>query len=130
MKEIKIGESFTKEITVTESLLACNVGSGNVSVYATPMMMALMEGASAELLTCFLDEGETSVGSSISSTHLAPTPVGMKVRATAVITEADGRKITFSVKAEDETGLIGEGKHERFILNKVKFEQKAQSKLG
>lgn len=128
MKEIAVGTVYTKEETVTEEKLARVVGSGDVAVYATPMMMALMEGASAELLARFLDEGETSVGASISSTHLSPTPVGMRVRATATILSAQGRKVVFSIRAEDEAGVIGEGTHERFVLNREKFEQKAQAK--
>lgn len=130
MKQVLIGEHLIKEITVTEKLLACQVGSGNVHVYATPMMLALMEGTAAELLSRFLEEGETSVGTFIASSHTAPTPVGMKVRARAVITAVDGRKVSFSVSAEDESGVIGEGTHDRFILNHEKFEAKARQKLN
>lgn len=125
MKEIQIGAVGTKTVTVDEKLLAKNVGSGDVAVYATPMMLALMEGAAAALLAEFLEEGETSVGAHIASSHLAPTPVGKKVTATAVITAAEGRKVSFSVKAEDESGVIGEGTHERVVVLRERFEQKA-----
>ena len=130
MKQVLIGEHLIKEITVTEKLLACQVGSGNVHVYATPMMLALMEGTAAELLSRFLEEGETSVGTFIASSHTAPTPAGMKVRARAVITAVDGRKVSFSISAEDESGVIGEGTHDRFVLNYEKFEAKARQKLN
>ena len=122
MKEVKTGASLTKRMTVTEKELAVNVGSGDVAVYATPMMLALMEGTAAQLLAEFLEEGETSVGTMISSSHLAATPAGMEVTATATITAAEGRKVSFAVEASDEKGLIGEGVHERFVVFKEKFE--------
>ncbi len=128
MKEVKTGASLTKRMTVTEKELAVNVGSGDVAVYATPMMLALMEGTAAQLLAEFLEEGETSVGTMISSSHLAATPAGMEVTATATITAAEGRKVSFAVEASDEKGLIGEGVHERFVVFKEKFEAKAQAK--
>lgn len=128
MSEIKINKSYEKEITVTENLLAINVGSGDVSVFATPMMLSLMEEVSAKCLLEFLDEGMTSVGTNINASHIAATPVSMKVKAIATIKEVDGRKVSFEVKAFDECGLIGEGTHERFIVNREKFNQKAQSK--
>ena len=128
MKEVKTGASLTKRMTVTEKELAVNVGSGDVAVYATPMMLALMEGTAAQLLAEFLEEGETSVGTMISSSHLAATPAGMEVTATATITAAEGRKVSFAVEASDEKGLIGEGVHERFVVIKEKFEAKAQAK--
>lgn len=128
MRDVKIGATLQKEITVTEAQLARAVGSGDVAVYATPMMLALMEGAAAELLASFLDEGETSVGTMISSTHTAATPAGMKVTATAELTAAEGRKACFQIRAQDEAGLIGEGTHERFVVYREKFEQKARAK--
>lgn len=129
MNEIKIGTEFKKEITVTEDLLAVNVGSGDVSVFATPMMLCLMEEVSAKCLAQFLDEEMTSVGTNMSSSHIAATPVGMKVTATATITAVEGRKVSFSVIANDEKDVIGKGTHDRFILNREKFNQKALGKL-
>lgn len=128
-KMINVGEKFEKEITVTDDLLAVNVGSGDVNVFATPMMLCLMEEVSAKCLEALLDDGMTSVGTSISSSHCAATPCGMKVRAIAEITEVDNRRVVFCIKAYDEAGLIGEGTHERFIVNREKFNLKAQSKL-
>lgn len=129
MNEIKIGEVFEKEIQVEDCHLACNVGSGDVEVYATPMMIALMEEVSAKCLQQFLDEDMTSVGTCISSSHLVATPKGMKVKAESKIVAVNGRKIGFEIKAFDDAGLIGEGTHERFILNREKFHEKAQAKL-
>lgn len=129
MSEIKIGAGFEKTITVSEDMLAKNVGSGDVAVFATPMMMSLMEEVSAKCLLEFLDEGMTSVGTQISLSHLAATPVGMKVTAKAAITAVDGRKIDFKIEAHDEKDKIGEGEHSRFIVQRDKFEAKAQGKL-
>lgn len=129
MKEIKIGSVLTKEITVTDDLLACHVGSGIVRVYATPMMIALMENTACECLNQFLDEGETSVGVMMNTTHDAATPSGMKVSVTAEITNVDRKKVSFSIIAKDEKDIIGKASHDRFVVVKEKFESKAQSKL-
>lgn len=129
MKEIKIGASCNMELTVTQEMLAKHVGSGDVAVYATPMMIALMEQVSAACLQAFLEEGETSVGTSIQTTHIAATPESMKVRAFSTITAVDGRKVTFQVQASDEQDVIGEAVHERFVVPKEKFEQRAAAKL-
>lgn len=129
MEEIKVGEVFTKEITVTEQLLAVNVGSGNVRAYATPMMMCLMEEVSASCLKPFLDEGLTSVGIEISSTHKAATPLGMKVTAKATITAVDRNKVYFDIEASDEIDLIGKGTHVRFIVRHEYFETRTNEKL-
>lgn len=129
MKEIKLQASLTKECLVTNELLASSVGSGIVKVYATPMMIALMENCAAELLSQFLEEGETSVGIRIQTTHDAATPAGMKVWATAEITAVDRKKVTFRIVAKDEKDVIGVAEHARFIVNKEAFEAKAQSKL-
>ncbi|MBC8569735.1 thioesterase family protein [Zongyangia hominis] len=128
--EIEIGAKLIKETTVTERNTACAVGSGEIDVFATPMMVALIEEASATCCQQFLEDGMSSVGTLVNVTHLAATPVGMKVRAEAEIAEVDGREITFIVKAYDEAGLIGEGTHKRFIVKKEKFRQKAYAKLG
>lgn len=127
MKNIEIGSEQEKNTVVTKALLAISVGSGNVAVYATPMMLALMEGAAAELLARFLDEGETSVGAQIASSHLAPTAEGRTVRAVAQITAAEGRKISFSIRAFDDRGMIGEGTHTRVVVDRRRFEEKVES---
>ena len=127
MKEIEIQASCTRETSVTHEMLASSVGSGSVDVYATPMMIALMEKAASQLLVPYLDEGETSVGIRMDATHDAATPEGMMVSATAVVSGVDRRKVT-SITARDEKEVIGTATHERFIVAKEKFEAKAQSK--
>lgn len=129
MKEVVIQTNASVETIVDESKLACHVGSGIVNVYATPMMIALMEQAAVECLSPFMDKGETSVGVLMNATHDAATPCGMKVSATATITAIDRKKITFEVIAKDEKDVIGKGMHERFIIKKEAFEQKALDKL-
>lgn len=118
---MEIGQRYTSSMVVEEKHLACNVGSGDLPVFATPMMMALMENAAMKCVADSLDEGCSTVGGQIESTHLKPTGLGRKVSATAELTAVKGRKLTFRVTAEDENGVIGEGSHIRFIIDKVKF---------
>ena len=113
---------------VTESNTALSVGSGSLKVYATPAMLALIEKAACEALNGSLDESETTVGTLLNVKHIAATPIGMKVSATAELIERDGRKLVFNVTASDECGVIGEGVHERFIVNSEKFINKTYSK--
>lgn len=120
-----------KEVSsaVSEKNTAKNVKSGTLDVFATPVMIALMEEAAASLIEECLNDEETSVGILMNVSHIAATPVGMNVRAAAEITEINGRKITFKVEAFDEKEKIGEGVHERFIVKKDKFLAKANGKL-
>lgn len=129
MKEITLHTTCTETITVDESMLANHVGSGLVNVYATPMMIAHMEHAATACLEAFLEEGETSVGVMMHTTHDAATPVGMNVEVCAKITAVDRKKVTFSIVAKDEKDIIGKAEHERFIVKKEAFETKAYSKL-
>lgn len=115
--------------TVTEQNTAANVGSGSLPVYATPAMLALIEKASCEAVKSLLNDGETTVGTLLNVKHLAATPVGMQVSATATLIERDGRKFVFSVTASDESGVIGEGVHERFLVFSEKFTEKTYAKL-
>lgn len=116
--------------TVCENNTALSVGSGSLKVYATPAMLALIEKAACVALESILNEGETSVGTLLNVKHLAATPVGMQVFATAELIERDGRKLVFNVSASDECGVIGEGIHERFIVYSEKFTEKTYSKLN
>lgn len=125
---IMIGLAGCCEETVTEEKTARSVGSGALPVYGTPCMLALIEQASCKALEDQLEEGQTSVGTLLNVQHLAATPVGMRVRAEAMVSAVDGRKITFSVKAFDETGVIGGGVHERFLVNAEKFVAKCYAK--
>ena len=119
------GEAFT---TVERADTAYEVGSGDLLVYATPCMVALMEGAACEAISP-LPEGKTSVGTEISVSHKAATPVGMEVRAEAVVTGVEGRKISFEITAYDEAGEIGKATHERFIVKVDRFLEKTYDKL-
>ena len=125
---MEIGKTLTIIETVEESKLACNVGSGAVEVFETQMMIALIEKCAAACVQDELPEGDATVGTLINVSHVAATPVGMKVSATATVTAVEGRKICFSVKAEDECGLIGEGTHERVIIHVDRFNDKAKAK--
>lgn len=127
--DIVIGTTYKQEWTVTEDMLAKNMKSGAVSVFATPMMIALMESAASDCLQQFLGEGVISVGASISTSHIAATPLGMKVWAIAEITGVEGRRVDFKVTAYDEVEKIGEGVHSRVFLDKQRFEQKALGKM-
>ena len=102
---------------------------GDLLVYATPCMAALMEGAACESIAPYLAEGETSVGVSLQLFHTAATPVGMEVRAESVVTAVDGKKITFTVTAYDEAGEIGHAQHERVIVKAERFLEKTYDKL-
>lgn len=125
---VKPGIRGRQETTVTTANIATNVGSGKVKVFATPMMISLIEKAAVLSIEPWLEEGQSSVGTHINVSHCAATPIGMKVWAETEVIEIDRRKVCFSVKAFDERGLIGEGTHERFIIDVEKFQSKAESK--
>ena len=126
--EIKIGMIGEVTETVTLANTAEAVGSGSLKVFATPAMIALMEKASCRAIENLIDEATTTVGTLINVEHLSATPVGMTVTVKSTVTEVDGRKICFDVEAFDEVGLIGKGKHERFVVFAEKFMQKTESK--
>ena len=108
---------------------ALEVGSGSLLVYATPCMVALMEGAACEALADSLPDDKTSVGTYLEISHISATPVGMEVWAEAEVTAVEGSTVTFQVTAFDETGKIGEGIHKRAIINTQRFLDKTYSKL-
>lgn len=107
---------------------AAAVGSGLLEVFSTPSMIALMEKTASSSVQPFLEDGQGTVGIELRVKHLAATPLGMTVRCESELTEVDGRRLVFSVKAYDDAELIGEGTHERFIINSEKFMGKAQAK--
>ena len=117
-----------EETVVTPALLASQVGSGLVKVYATAMMIALIEKAAVYSVEPYLAPGQGTVGIHVDVSHCSATPVGMKVWAETELVEIDRRKLTFKVAAYDERGLIGEGTHERFIIDNRRFQEKAESK--
>lgn len=123
---METGKKYTSTLVVEEKHLACNVGSGDLAVFATPMMMALMENAAMLCVADELEDGYSTVGGQISSSHIKPTGLGRTVSATAELIEVDGRKLKFNVSASDEEGVIGEGTHLRFIVGKEKFMSKVK----
>lgn len=127
--EITVGLKGKAGTDVTREDTALEVGSGSLLVYATPCMVALMEGAACEAIASCLPEEKASVGTELSISHLSATPVGMEVWAEAEVTAVEGNMITFSVIAYDETGKIGEGTHKRAIITSQRFLDKTYSKL-
>ena len=128
---ILIGTKCQLEQTVTEELTATAVGSGDLPVFGTPFMAAMMENAAMTCLQNFLEEGQGSVGTHLEISHDAPTPIGMNVWAEAEITAVseNGKMVDFTVKAWDEKGPIGSGTHTRAIIKNDKFLAKCNAKL-
>ena len=113
---------------VTPEMSAARVGSGLVDVFATPMLVALVEQTCYESVLPYLDEGQGTVGTLVNVSHLSATPIGKRVWCDSELTEVDRRRLVFSVKAYDEAGLIGEGIHERFVIDTAKFMEKLKTK--
>ena len=127
--EITVGMKGIVTTQVEREDTAAEVCSGSLLVYATPCMVALMEGAACEALEGAIPEGKSSVGISLDISHISATPVGMEVRAEAEVTAVEGKVITFAVRAFDEVGEIGHGTHKRVIINSQKFLEKTYAKL-
>lgn len=127
---LTIGIKGTQSVTVSNDNTAATMGSGTLAVFATPAMIALMEKTAYLSVQDALDEGMGSVGTLLNVKHLAATPVGMQVTCESELVEIDARRLVFTVKAYDETGLIGEGTHERFIVQNEKFLAKTNAKKG
>lgn len=117
------------EALVEQEDTAKVVGSGDLLVYATPCMVALMEGAACESIAPFLAEGESSVGTLMHVAHTAATPVGMAVHAESLVTAVEGRKVSFEIVAYDERGEIGRATHERVVIKSERFLEKTYDKL-
>jgi len=118
------------ELVVGEEHTAPSIGSGKVRVLATPVMINLIEAAALDAVERRLPAGYQSLGTHLDVRHLAATPVGMKVRATAVVESVSNRSVFFKVEARDEIDLIGDGKHERVVVNVAKFDLRVQKKLS
>ena len=127
---IQAGIKGEKSFVVTADQLASRVGSGLVNVFATPCMIAQIENTAAMSDQPELEEGRTTVGISVNVSHVAATPEGMEVRIETELAEVapNGKVLTFKVACFDEAGLIGEGTHVRAVVDRARFEAKAQAK--
>ncbi len=127
--EITIGMKASVRTQAEREDTALEVGSGSLLVYATPCMVALMEGAACEAIQAALPEGKTSVGTYLEVHHTSATPVGLEVWAEAEVTDVEGNTVVFQVSAYDESGKIGEGIHKRVIVSTQRFLEKTYTKL-
>ena len=125
---LNVGIKGTQSVLVTEENTAASVGSGMLAVFATPAMAALMEKTAALSVQGELGEGEGTVGISLNIRHLAATPVGLTVTCESELIEIDRKRLVFSLKVSDGKDVIGDGTHERFIINNEKFMAKANAK--
>jgi len=130
MDALKPGLRGRAELMVAEEHTAPRVGSGRVHVLATPVMINLFEAAALDAVERLLPAGRQSLGTVLNVRHIAATPVGMRVTATAQVTGVEGRTIRFRVEAHDEKDLIGDGTHERVVVNVAKFDERVQRKLN
>jgi fluoroacetyl-CoA thioesterase len=126
MANIEIGQEYSYCSIVTYQQTAAFMGSGDMPVLATPAMVAMMEHAALMVVSSYLEDDETTVGSMVHINHLRPSAVGAKITICASLIEIAGRKLTFSVKAKDGETVVGEGTHVRYIVNRASF----MSKLG
>jgi predicted thioesterase len=122
------GLSGSAELVVGDQHTAPRIGSGRIRVLATPVMINLIEAAALAAVEQSLPEDHQSLGTRLNVSHIAATPVGMRVRATAEVVKVEGRTIHFRVRAEDERELIGEGTHERVVVNLERFDKRVQEK--
>jgi fluoroacetyl-CoA thioesterase len=126
---IRPGASGRAELLVGEEHTAPRVGSGAIHVLATPVMINVIEAAALAAVEALLPEGHQSLGTVLHVRHIAATPVGMRVTATATVEKVEGRTVFFRVEARDERELIGDGTHERVVVNVAKFDSRVQRKL-
>jgi fluoroacetyl-CoA thioesterase len=115
------GLTYTSKTTVCKENTALTIGSGDMEVFATPALVALMENAAMNAVKPYLPEGSTTVGAMIQTSHIKPSGLGEEISATALLEEAEGRELTFKVSASDSKGIIGEGIHIRYIVDRERF---------
>lgn len=118
---MEIGLKHESTTVVSAANTAATLGSGDMDVFATPAMVALMENAAMLAVKDHLPEGSATVGTQINTSHLKASPLGATITASAELTAVDGRRLTFVVKAWDEKGIIGEGSHTRFVVDRERF---------
>jgi predicted thioesterase len=121
VKIMEIGLTFTSTTVVDNTNTAVALGSGDMEVFASPAMVALMENAAMNAVAPHLEAGQTTVGTEISTTHIKASALGATITATATLTAIEGRKLTFAVTAHDGDNIIGEGTHTRFIVDRERF---------
>ena len=129
MAELKAGIKNKGEMTVTKDLCADAWGSGGLTVYATPAMIALMENTAWASVEPVMEEGRSTVGTKLDVSHLSASPVGAHITCESELVEVDGRRLVFKISANDDAGPIGGGTHERFIINTEKFMARTAEKL-
>ncbi|MDD2497403.1 MAG: thioesterase family protein [Desulfitobacteriaceae bacterium] len=127
---LKVGLTGEAQDSVTTENTAKKYGSGSIDVYATPAMIGLIENAALSAVDSLLPEGFTTVGIELNVKHLAATPIGMAVKAKAALVQVDGRRLVFKVEAFDDVEKIGEGEHQRFVVQVDKFMAKSINKKG
>jgi predicted thioesterase len=130
LSKLRIGLIGSAELPVGPEHTAPRIGSGKVAVLATPVMINLIEAAALAAVEHLLPEGHQSLGIHLDVRHVAATPVGMRVRATAELTAVDGRTLSFRVEARDEKETIGDGTHRRVVVNVARFDQRVRRKLN
>ena len=130
LSRLKPGLQGHAEIVVGDEHTAPRIGSGRVRVLATPVMINLMEAAALDAVENLIPAGHQSLGTRLDVRHIAATPVGMRVRATAKLLAVNGRTLEFRVEAHDERDLIGDGTHTRLVVNVARFDQRVQAKLS
>lgn len=118
---MEIGLKYESQTVVSEANTAATLGSGDMAVFATPAMVALMENAAMLAVKESLPEGSATVGTQMNTSHIKASPLGATITASAELTAVDGRRLTFVVKAWDEKGVIGEGEHTRFVVDRERF---------
>lgn len=128
-KTMETGIIGQEELIVNETNTAEALGSGSLAVFATPAMIALMEKTARLSVAPFLEDGQSTVGTLVNVKHLSASPVGMKITCRTELKEIDRRRLVFHVECSDEAGIIGEGEHERFIIDEAKFMAKTETKL-
>lgn len=121
LSKLSVGLIGTAHIVVTTDHLATKVGSGDAPVFASPMLIAVMEAASVKCVESLLPHAHQSLGMHVDVTHTSPTPLGLTVTATAELTDISGRKLTFAVKAHDGVEQIGSGTHTRIVVDTARF---------
>lgn len=129
VEQLKAGMGFEKTITVTEALSAKHLAGEGVAVFSTPELVRFVEICALEGVRPFLQTGQDTVGTRVDIRHLAATPVGMRVTATCTLVEVDRRRLSFAFEVRDELDKIGEGTHERFIIDREKQQQRLREKL-